>query len=205
MLRFPVFSKVWRAMFSAQVNMNSEFTSIPRPSLVKRDSRHKFCLQKELRRYEPRSIFPQKTAFSTPFRGVLPHPAAKSALRAEGATHSLAAKKPGWPQRSPGQCSSSPRRPDHGVRSCADSSPLATAIHRLPDWQRPNGARSRRAARMFQYVTEKAIRADKINGFLPARRRPFVDHSHVAGGAQRQASSGQAPSPELNGESRQSK
>src|SRR5271157_6623978 len=73
-----------------------------------------------------------------------------------------------------------------GVRSCADSSPLATAIHLLPDWQRPNGARSRRAARIFQYVTEKAIRADKINGFLPARRRPFVDHSHVAGGAQRQ-------------------
>jgi len=112
MLRFPVFSKVWRAMFSAQVNMNSEFTSIPRPALVKRDSRHKFSLQKELRRYEPRSIFPQKTAFSTPFRGVLPHPAAKSALRAEGAPHSLAAKKPSWPQRSPGQCSSSPRRPD---------------------------------------------------------------------------------------------
>src|SRR5271157_6232994 len=96
------------------------------------------------------------------------------------------------------------RRPS-GVKSCAAPSPLATAIHRLPDWQRPNGARSRRAARIFQYVTEKAIRADKINGFLPARRRPFVDHSHVAGRAQRQASSGQAPSPELNGESKQSK
>ncbi len=57
-----------------------------------------------------------------------------------------------------------------------------------PDWQRPNGARSRRAARIFQYVTEKAIRADKINGFLPAHRRPTDDHSLVAGGTQRQGS-----------------
>jgi len=127
-----------------------------------------------------------KCYVSTPFRGVLPHPAAKSALRAEGATHSLAARKPGWPQRPPGQCSSSPRRPDQRGQVVRGPSPLATAIHRRPDWQRPNGARSRRAARLFQYVTEKAIRADKVNGFLPARRRWTVDHSLVAGGAQRQ-------------------
>ena len=41
-----------------------------------------------------------------------------------------------------GHCSPAVRQPS-GVGSCADPSPLATAIHRPPDWQRPNGARSR--------------------------------------------------------------
>ena len=38
--------------------------------------------------------------------------------------------------------------PTSGVRPRADSSPLATAIHRQPNCQRPNGTRSRRAARL---------------------------------------------------------
>jgi len=42
-----------------------------------------------------------KTAFSTPFRGVLPHPANKSALKAEWATHLLAPGKRGWSPPSP--------------------------------------------------------------------------------------------------------
>jgi len=83
-------------MFSAQVNTNSEFTSIPGLALVERDSRHKCSLQKELRRYELRSIFPQKPPFRPHFGAFYPHPAHKSALRVEGATHSLATKKPGW-------------------------------------------------------------------------------------------------------------
>jgi len=79
-----------------------------------------------------------------------------------------------------------------GVRSCADSSPLATAIHRHPNWERPNGTRSRRAAPLCQYVTEIQYVTEpgnffgQIHPFLPARRRPTVDHSRVAGGAQRQ-------------------
>ena len=42
------------------------------PTLVGRDSRPNCLPKKELRRYEPRSRFPQKIAFSTPFQGVLP-------------------------------------------------------------------------------------------------------------------------------------
>ena len=38
---------------------------------------------------------------------------------------------------------------------------------------------------IIQYVTEPNDSFGQINPFLPARRRPTVDHSHVAGGAQR--------------------
>ena len=62
-----------------------------------------------------------------------------------------------WPLTT-GHCS---RATDHhspvprGFRSCADPSPLATAIHRPPNSQRPNRPRSRRAALyIIQYVTE---------------------------------------------------
>src|SRR5271157_1775106 len=38
----------------------------------------------------------------------------------------------------------------------------------------------------IQYVTEPGSFFGQINPFLPARRRPTVNHSLVAGGAQRQ-------------------
>src|SRR5271157_296732 len=63
--------------------MNLEFASIPLLALVERDSRHKYSLQKELRRHEPRSIFPPKPPFRPLFGAFYPHPAYKSALRAE--------------------------------------------------------------------------------------------------------------------------
>ena len=91
---FRFFGEVRRAMFSAQVNMNSEVTSIPRLDLVERDSRHKYSIQKNLRRYGPRSIFLKKTPFRPHLRPFCPDPANKSALRAEGATHFLAPGKP---------------------------------------------------------------------------------------------------------------
>jgi len=53
-------------------------------------------------------------------------------------------------------------------------------------------ARSRRTVRPYQYVTEIQYVTEpgnffgQIHPFLPARRRPTVDHSLVAGGAQRQ-------------------
>ena len=59
--------------------------------------------------------------------------------------------------------------------------------HRLPDSQRPNGARSRREAPLSQYVTEPGDSCGQIHPFLPTRRRPTVDHSLVGGGAQRHA------------------
>jgi len=54
-----------------------------------------------------------------------------------------------------------------GVRSCAGPSPLATAIHRQPNWQRPNGAQSRRAAPLYSvcHQTGRSFRTDQI--FVP--------------------------------------
>ena len=59
-------------------------------------------------------------------------------------------------------------RPTSGVRSCADSSPLATAIYRQPNWQRPNGTRSRRASPSifsmspkFSMLPNQALPSDK--------------------------------------------
>jgi len=97
--------------------MNADLTSIPRLALVEHVYRHKCNLQKELRRFEPRSIFPNKPPFRPQFGPFYPHPANKSALGAEGATHSLAPKKPGWPPTSTWTLFSLPtphalRRPD---------------------------------------------------------------------------------------------
>jgi len=64
-----------------------------------------------------------------------------------------------------------------------------TASHQRPICQRADGARSRRTAPLFQYVTEPGNLFEQINLFLPARRRPNVDHSLVAGGARRQVAS----------------
>ena len=47
-----------------------------------------------------------------------------------------------------------PPRRDQRDQVAADPSPLATACHRPPNCQRPNGARSRRASLLFHYVTE---------------------------------------------------
>src|SRR5271157_1196713 len=41
----------------------------------------------------------------------------------------------------------------------------------------------------YQYVTEPGNLFGQINPFLPARRRPIVDHSLVAGGARRPVAS----------------
>ncbi len=81
MLRCPVVSKVQRTMFSAQGNMNSEVTSKSRLALVACDFRYKCVLQKELRRYVPRSILPPKSPFRPHFGAFYPHPGSKSALR----------------------------------------------------------------------------------------------------------------------------
>jgi hypothetical protein len=73
-------------------------------------------------------------------------------------------------------------RQTSGVRSCAGPSPLATAIHRQPDCQRPNGARSRRSASLFSMSPSQAILEEKPIRFLPTRRRSTVHDSLVAGG-----------------------
>ena len=65
------------------------------------------------------------------FRALYPHPADKSALRAEDATHFLAPGKPGRPPMSTWPLFS---RNSQFTTTSYDPSPLATAIHRLPDW-----------------------------------------------------------------------
>src|SRR5271157_1390220 len=95
-------------------------------------------------------------------------------------------------------------RPTSGVRSYADPPPLATAIHRHPNWERPNGTRSRRAVPLCQYVTEVQYVTEpgnffgQIHRFLTARRRPTVDHSLVARGARGQGLQTCRPDARLN-------
>jgi hypothetical protein len=68
-------------------------------------------------------------------------------------------------------------RQTSGIRSCADPPPVATACHRTgPDLdERPVS---------IQYVTKPDDPFGQIKLFLPTRRRPTVDNSLVAGGAQ---------------------
>ena len=124
------------------------------------------------------------------FRAFYPHPAHKSALRAEAATHRPAPGKPVWPPSSTWPLFSRPTpqapRPNSGVRSCADPPPLATACHRQPNWKRPSGARSQRAAPYVSMSPNRAIAPEKSNPLVLARRRPTVDRPLAAASAQRQ-------------------
>jgi hypothetical protein len=102
----------------------------------------------------------EKTAFSTPFRGVLP-PSGPQISAESGSGHPLSRTRENWlapnvpratvlPPHASRPTPYAPRLTLHdartsGVRSCVDPSPLATACYRPPNWQRPNGARSRRA------------------------------------------------------------
>ena len=158
--------------------MNSEFTSIPRLALVERDSRHKCRGQKELRRYE---LMSNVADFSRipPFR---PHFGAFYPIRLTNQRQERNGRPTVWqprnlvgPQRPSGQWSPSPphalRRQASGVRSCADPPPLAAARHRQPNWQRPNGARSRRSAPpcLVCHQTGRSLRANQT---FPPRSPP---------------------------------
>ena len=68
-----------------------------------------------------------------------------------------------------------------------DLPPLATAIHRQSELAKTERAPiSTSGPSIFSMSPNRAIASDKSIRFLPARRRPTVDHSLVAGGAQRQ-------------------
>ena len=80
----------------------------------------------------------EKTAFSTPFRGVLPPFGQQISAENGRATQSLALGKPGWSPTCTWLLFSRPTphaprptlyapRQTSGVRSCADPPPLATA------------------------------------------------------------------------------
>src|SRR5208337_2715750 len=66
-----------------------------------------------------------------------------------------------------------------GVRSCADPPPLATACHRPPNSQRPNGARSRRAAPLYSicHRTGRSLRTILKFSSRLAAAQPLTIHS----------------------------
>ena len=94
-----------------------------------------------------------------------------------------------WPLTT-GHCSPAPRPTLHGkpagFRSCADPPPLATACHRPPNCQKPNGPDLDEHPLYIQYATEPDDFYGQNNLFLSTRRRSPVDRSLVAGGAPRQ-------------------
>src|SRR5208337_5366034 len=100
MLHFTLPAEVWRAWFSAHITISHVVTTIPLLTLVGRNFRLNCIRKQELRRYDPRSRFLKKTPFRPHLRAFYPHPANKSALRAEGASHFRAPGKRGWPPTS---------------------------------------------------------------------------------------------------------
>ena len=65
----------------------------------------------------------------------------------------------GWPPTSPWPLFCRPTPHDartSGIRPGTDLPPLATAIHRPPNCQKPNGTRSRRAARLSSTSRQRA-------------------------------------------------
>ncbi len=73
-----------------------------------------------------------------------------------------------------------------GVRSCANPPPLASLSPTvgLPKTERDPISTS--GASIFSMSPNQAIPTEKLIRFFPTRRRPTVDHSLVAGDAQRQ-------------------
>src|SRR5271157_1912057 len=124
----------------------------------------------------------EKTAFSTPFRGVLPPSGPQISAESGSATHCLAPGKPGWPPTSNWPLFSRPT--PHAPRLTLHAPPaglgqtqtlprwLLTARHRQPNWQRPNGADLDERSFYIQYVTETDDSCRKINPFLPTRSLP---------------------------------
>jgi hypothetical protein len=94
-----------------------------------------------------------------------------------------------------GHCSFAPRRhpPTSGVRPCADPPPLATACHRQPICQRPNGVQSRRTTPLYSVCHRTRRFPRKNQSVSPHSLPPAVDHSLAAGGAQRQSLQARLP------------
>ena len=65
-------------------------------------------------------------------------------------------------------------RQTSGVKSCADPSPLATACHRPPNCQKPNGPDLEERLFYFSMSPNQAIFKDKIVGSSPGAQPQFV-------------------------------
>ena len=137
-----------------------------------RDFSHNCILIQELPRLDIRSMFPPKSPFRALFGAFYPHPAHKSALRAEGLRTS-------WHPVNVGGSTvplatvlppPAPRRRPSGPAGSGHAPTLPRWL--LPDADRrigkePNGTRSRRAAlSIFSMSPNQAIPADKSNNFF---------------------------------------
>ena len=70
----------------------------------------------------------------------------------------------------------------------AQTLPTCYCLTPTANCQRPNGVQSRRTTTLYiQYITEPGDSCGEINPLFLARRRRTLDHSLVAGGAQRQS------------------
>ena len=121
-----------------------------------------------------------KPPFRAHFRAFYPHPATNHRCERNGLPNSWHPGNVGGPHRPPGHCSPlshAPRStPDQRGKSCTEPPPRLRLppTGQLPKTER---ARSRRAGRLFEYVTEPGDFADKISPFLLTRCRPTVKHS----------------------------
>jgi hypothetical protein len=121
-----------------------------------------------LRRYEPRSRFPQKPPFRAHFRAFYPHPATNHRCERNGLPNSWHPGNVGGPHRLPGHCSpvsrSTPHAPRQSKRAQVMRRPSPAGYCLPPTAQLPKTerTRSRRAVPLFQYVTEPDDFADKI-------------------------------------------
>jgi len=93
-----------------------------------------------------------------------PHPAHKSALTAEAATHCLAPGKREWPQRPPGHCSPAPRSTTPGPAGSGRAKTLPRWL--LPDTNRRfvkerTGPDRDEGLHYFSMSPNRAIGADK--------------------------------------------
>src|SRR5271157_3471606 len=112
----------------------------------------------------------EKTAFSTPFRGVLA-PSGPQISAESGSGHPLSGTRETWLIPLVHLITILPSL----ATTSYDLPPLATAIHRPPNWQRPNGARSRRAAPLYS-VCHRTRRFFRTNqSVFPTRLRPIVN------------------------------
>src|SRR5271157_1615455 len=196
---FPVFSKIRQARFPRNLLYyrrlwlfvsGAHLTSI----------RLNCMIEKELRHNQLRSLFRKKPRFCSLFGSFYPHFANQLALRAAGASAQPAPVNLVGPQRAPGHCSAAPHftplapAPRHTSHATPAGSGRAQTVPRwlLPDTDSriskdQTGPDLDERHHYIQYVTEPGDSCEQINPFLPTRRRSPVDHSLVAGGAQRQS------------------